>query len=342
MTRRLRVVLAGCGGISRSWLEAVTHLPSLELVGMVDLYESNAQARAQAFGLTVPTGNDLGSMLEWTKPDIVFDCTVPEAHYSVTLTALEAGAHVFGEKPMADNLAQAREMVQAAKASGKVYAVMQNRRYDPNIRTLRDFLRSGAIGQVTAVHADFFIAAHFGGFREEMRHVLVKDMAIHTFDAARFLTGSDPRAVYCYEWNPAGSWYAHDASACAIFEMSGSVVFTYRGSWCSEGLHTPWESTWRISGTTGSVSWNGDELRCEVSSGDEGLVRAHKSLALPAPTPDHPVSWHAAAIESFVDAVQRGETPETVCDDNYRSLQMVLGAVESSRQGRRITFSEAT
>ena len=67
-------------------------------------------------------------------------------------------------------------------------------------------------------------------------------MAIHTFDMARFISGADPVAVYCKEWNPSGSWYDHDASAIAIFEMTGGIVYTYRGSWCAEGLNTTWES----------------------------------------------------------------------------------------------------
>ncbi len=119
----------------------------------------------------------------------------------------------------------ARRMVEAAAASGKTFAVMQNRRYDPNIRRLCEFIGSGAIGRVTTVNCDFYVGAHFGGFRDHMRHVLLLDMAIHTFDAARLITGSafeaqsgDPTGVYCKEWNPAGSWYDHDASAVAIFD----------------------------------------------------------------------------------------------------------------------------
>ena len=334
MNRPLRVLLVGCGGISRAWLEPLTQLPQLELVGLVDLVEANARERAAEFGLSAPTGTDLGAMLTSSRPDLVFDCTVPEAHYGVTLAALNAGCHVFGEKPMADSSEQAEAMVAAAKASGKTYAVMQNRRYDPHIRALRSFLQSGVIGTVTTLHADFFIAAHFGGFRERMPHVLVKDMAIHTFDAARFLTGADPRSAYCLEWNPEGSWYGFDASATAIFEMTGGLVFTYRGSWCSEGLHTPWESTWRIIGTKGTVVWDAAGVRCEVVGQTEGFIYDHVPVTPPVPAASAATSWHGAAIEAFVAAVQTGETPETSCEDNLLSLRMVFGAVESAETRR--------
>lgn len=330
MTRPYRVVLAGCGGISRAWLEPLKRLPELELVGLVDLVEATAQARAAEFGFQVPTGSDLNAMLLETRPDLVFNCTVPEAHCSVTLAALAAGAHVFGEKPLADSLSEAEAMVRAARDAGKVFAVMQNRRYDPAIRALRDALQSGVIGRVTTVHADFFIAAHFGGFREAMKHVLIKDMAIHTFDAARFLTAAYPRTVYCHEWNPEGSWYGADASALAVFEMSDSVVFSYRGSWCSEGFHTPWESVWRIIGTKGTVIWDGAGVRCEVVGKREGFIYEHLPLTPPAPEPARAGSLHEAATASFVHALRQGQTPETHAEDNIHSLRMVLGAVESA------------
>ena len=102
-------------------------------------------------------------------------CTLPAAlsaaitvktNLCVTLTALEHGCHVLGEKPLADSLAHAREMVAAAKQAGKIYAVIQNRRYLPQIRRLRNFLESGAIGELTDI-ADYVL-----GYRAKSRKVL--------------------------------------------------------------------------------------------------------------------------------------------------------------------------
>ncbi|HEX2906157.1 MAG TPA: Gfo/Idh/MocA family oxidoreductase, partial [Phototrophicaceae bacterium] len=200
MPASLKAVLVGCGGMSRAWIDASRTIPDFELVGFVDINASAAQKRADEYGHAALVSTDLEIVLAQTRPDIVFDCTIPEAHQSVTLTALAHGCHVLGEKPLAASLDAAREMVAAAQQSGKLYAVVQNRRYDPNIRRLKAFLDSGALGSLTTVHCDFFIGAHFGGFRDHMRHVLLLDMAIHTFDAARLLTGAQPVSVYCKEW----------------------------------------------------------------------------------------------------------------------------------------------
>ena len=258
MARQLTAVIAGCGGISRAWLNGVRDIPDLQMVGFVDLNEGAAHVLSEEYGWqSAAVGTDLSSILERVSPDVVFDCTIPEAHVQVTLEALQHGCHVLGEKPLADSMANARKMVAAAEEAGRIFAVIQNRRYDPNIRRLRRFLASGAIGPITTVNCDFYIGAHFGGFRDRMEHVLLLDMAIHTFDAARLISGADPVSVFCKEWNPAGSWYDHDASAVAVFEMTGGIVYTYRGSWCAEGLNTTWESDWRIIGTKGSVIWDG-------------------------------------------------------------------------------------
>ncbi|MEN6478135.1 MAG: Gfo/Idh/MocA family oxidoreductase, partial [Anaerolineales bacterium] len=253
-----RAVLVGCGGISRSWLDAIAPMPQVQLVGLVDLVRQNAEQRAAEYGLgDIYIGEDASAAFAALQPDVVFNCTVPAAHLPVTLAALEQGCHVLGEKPLADSMAAARTMVQAAEEAGRLLAVIQNRRYDPRIRRVQAAVRSGVLGPLTTVHSDFFLGAHFGGFRDHMEHVLLLDMAIHSFDQARLITGADPVSVYCHEWNPAGSWYDHDASAVAIFELTGGLVYTYRGSWCAEGMNTSWECSGRVIGPQGTLLWDG-------------------------------------------------------------------------------------
>src|SRR5690242_15659385 len=203
---KIKVVLVGCGNMSRVWLNTVVSMPDVEVVGLVDIVEEVARTRATEYHLqNAVIGSDLSNILERTSPDMVLNCTIPEAHYAVVMEALRRGCHILSEKPMADMMEQAREMVLAAQQAGKIFAVIQNRRYDRNIRRLRSLLASHTLGPITTVNSDFYIGAHFEGFRQHMRHVLLLDMAIHTFDAARLLTGADPVSVYCKEWNPVGS-----------------------------------------------------------------------------------------------------------------------------------------
>ena len=341
MAKPVRVVLVGCGGISNGWWNAVKDNADVKIVGLVDLNEEQAKTRQGEWGLAnAVVGTDLATVLAEVAPDAVFDCTVPPAHVHVTLTALAHGCHVMGEKPLADSMDNARKMVAAAKQAGLIYSVIQNRRYMSSIRSLRSYLDTEKIGPITTVNSDFYIGAHFGGFRDVMDHVLLLDMAIHSFDQARLITGADPVSVYCHEWNPEGSWYKHGASAIAIFEMTGGIVYTYRGSWCAEGLNTTWECNWRVQGQTGCATWNGgDEFAAQFRSGDEGFFRPQTDDTITVTDEPQTSGGHAGVIGEFIRCVQTGGTPETVCTDNIKSLAMVFGAIESAKTGQKVQIT---
>jgi predicted dehydrogenase len=332
--------------MAKGWLKAIAEHADLaaqiRIVGLVDLDIEMAEALAEEFELgDAKCGTDLAAMLEETRAEMLFDIVVPPARMNVVTTGLEHSCHVLSEKPMAPSLEQAREMIALAEKAGRIHAIVQNRRYIPGIRRLRAFVESGAIGALTGVHCDFFIGAHFGGFREDMDNVLLLDMAIHTFDAARFVSAKVPQAVYCHETNPAGSWYRDGASAFAIFEMSDAVTFTYRGSWCAEGAKTSWESQWRITGSKGTVLWDGaDMFDAHRVASDEGFLRDQEELFVPEFLDAHETEGHASVIGAFLRAVETGEKPETSGEDNIKSLAMVSAAIESARARQRVMIEE--
>lgn len=338
MQQRFRVVLVGCGGISGIWMDAVKIMPNIAMVGFVDIAEEAARNKAAQYGVAdAVVGSELLPVLQKAAPDIVFNCTIPEAHKEITIAALEYGCHVLSEKPLASTMEQAKAIITVAQQVGKTFAVMQNRRYDAQIRRLQSFLAADRIGLVTTINSDFYIGAHFSGFRNHMRHILLLDMAIHTFDAARLLTSADPVSVYCKEWNPRGSWYDHDASAVAIFEMSNgtnTIIYTYRGSWCAEGLSTSWEADWHIIGERGSVTWNGaDALRAQIVAQSGQFLSTYQDVPIPQFHDEQKTGGHAGAIRDFINCIRNSDIPETNGQDNIKSLAMALKAVESAEQG---------
>ncbi len=333
----LKAVLVGCGAMSTTWLDAVAQLDGLEIIGLADLDSARVQAVAERHGLqNAVQSSDVAKLLAQTRPDLVFDLVVPQARHAVVSAALAAGCHVLSEKPMAETLDQAKDLIARARDAGKLHVVVQNRRYLDSVRRIARALAEGLIGQLTSVHADFFLAPHFGGFREDMSNVLLVDMAIHAFDAARCMTGRKARSVYCQEWNPPGSWYREGSSAAAIFEMDDGVVFNYRGSWCAAGLGTSWECAWRFIGTRGTLVWDGNaELRAEVAVAPRtGLFDATQQVEVPSA--EDRVGGHLGVLQDFVAAVRGGHVPETAGPDNIHSLAMTLGAVDSARSGRRV------
>jgi predicted dehydrogenase len=336
----VEAVIVGCGAMSGAWLKAASQIDDLSIVGLVDIDVARARARADEFHLdSADVGASLDEMLDAKRPDVVFDVVVPAARWSVVSSALSHGCHILTEKPLAASLEEARKIVAAARTAGRMHAVVQNRRYFAPVRRIRRFLDSGIIGRPTSIHSDFFLGPHFGGFREEMEHVLLLDMAIHTFDAARAMTGLEARRVYCREWDPPNSWYRQGSSASAIFDMEAGAVFTYRGSWCADGARTSWDASWRIVGERGSLLWDGfDTIQAEAAVGAErdGMFAKMIPVEVPALDPADRVGGHLGVTQDFLRAMSDGTPPETTGADNLKSLGMVFGAIDSAEKGQPV------
>lgn len=342
-----RALLVGAGGMGRSWGALLRDHPSVELVGWIDIVSGVAEASAGQLGVGgIWTGTDLGEALRALSPDFLVDVTVPSAHHEVTIRALEAGVAVLGEKPLASTMEEARDLVRCSERTGTLFMVSQNRRYNAGLAAFANLVR-GELGELSVLTASFYRGPHFGGFREEMASPLLVDMAIHTFDAARLVSGADPVSVLCQEWNPPWSWYRGAACACATFEMSDGSRFVYDGSWCAPGRPTSWESSWRAVGSAGSALWDGEGVPSAV-------VVAPSEAAPGARAPAAAVSSEqagdrelrgvldqdapqglAGSLADFLGALSKAATPMGECHDNLKSLAMVFGALESSASGRR-------
>ena len=241
---------------------------------------------------------------------------------------------MLGEKPMAANMPQAREMVAASEKANRLYMVSQSRRYDARLHALRQLV-VGHTGPLGILNSDFYLGAHFGGFRDDMASVLLLDMAIHTLDAARYVSAADPVSVYCEEFNPSWSWYKGASSATALFEMTGGLRYTYRGSWSAEGRYTSWEADWRAVGPRGTALWDGHGTpTAGVVAGTEGFTRP--SATIEAVVRHDAPGGIAGSLADFLNALRTGETPMGECHDNIKSLAMVFAAIESSATGQRV------
>jgi predicted dehydrogenase len=332
-----RALLVGAGGMGRAWARNISTSGRAELVRWVDIRPGAAKAASEELQLAnVQAHHSLTEALRIGDFDFVVDVTIPEAHCEVTCESLAAGFPVLGEKPMASSLAEARKMIGASEASDKLYMVSQSRRYDGRLTAFRRAIAE--VGALGILNADFYIGAHFGGFRDEMDHVLLLDMSIHSFDQARALTNKKPISVFADEFNPSWSWYQHGASANCLFEMEDGVRFSYRGSWCAEGLMTSWECDWRAVGENGSAIWDGhDRIQTATVVSKGGF---HSETSMHDHSRDSIRTGIDGSLHEFLDALETGATPQGECHDNYWSLAMVFAAIESAKQGRRVRIDE--
>jgi len=335
-----KIIIAGCGGMSKTWFEYVMSRNDCEIVGLVDIIRETAEKRAKDYNLTCGIFTDIRDALNKCDANLVFDVTIPENHNYIVTNAISKGLSVMGEKPMANSMKVALDMLKAVENSNNSYFVMQNRRYMKNIRAFSQLVTDGTIGTPGFLKADFFLGPHFGGFRDIMDSPLILDMAIHTFDQARFILGSDPVSVYCHEFNPNGSWYKGNSSAVCIFEFANGCVFSYNGSWSAEGFNTSWESDWRLLSSLGTAIWNGTDFpQYQIVKPGEGKF----NNCLEPQTAS--CKWdgrngHMGCLDEMFDALLNNRKAETDCSDNIKSMSMVFGAIKSSKEQRKIYLKD--
>lgn len=325
----LRVVLVGAGNMGRAWMRVLGESPDVALVGLVDLDTELARRAAVEHGLDVAVGAALAEVAAASSAQAVIDVTVPPAHHAVNTEALFLGLPVLCEKPIAPTVAETLSLIAAEEVSGQLLMTSQSRRYYPQLARLK--AAAATLGDIGFVTTEFFKAPHFGGFRDEMEHPLLVDMAIHAFDVARYLLEADPVSVDCRTFNPAWSWYRGDAAASATFVFAGGTRFTYTGSWCSPGLETSWNGSWRVSGARGSATWDGEgEPRVEYAD-------AFDSEASVVPDSRSEI---AGALDEFVEALRTGATPSGDVHSNVYSLAMVEAAVRSAAEERTVLLAD--
>ncbi|MFC4031682.1 Gfo/Idh/MocA family protein [Streptomyces polygonati] len=149
MSAPTRVAVVGAGDISDQYLKALTAYPDLAVTAVADLVPERARAQAEAYGIR--GWGTTAEVLAREDVDLVVNLTVPAAHAEVALAAIEAGKHVWGEKPLALDRSSARAVLDAADAAGVVVGNAPDTVLGPGIQTAHRLLADGAVGRPRTV-----------------------------------------------------------------------------------------------------------------------------------------------------------------------------------------------
>ena len=333
----VRLIQLGLGGWGRNWVEEVTReTPGVEPVAWVEI---DPATRAQASAkLDLPPERVFGSLqeaLQAVAADAALLVVPLAAHAPLTREALEAGLHVLVEKPFTETLADAQALAELADERRRVLMVNQNYRWFPAPRLARQLLQDGAIGRPMACYLDFhflFGADYRYFFLEEP---LLSDMAIHHFDALRFVLDDEPAVVSCQSWSEPDTPFKGRPAAIATIHLSNGTLVSYRGSWISRGPTTPYGGQWRIDGTRGTIEFTFRGAFAEREKLDRLTLYRPDRPPERARLPKMPCKDRKGALEAFARWVRSGEPPEGVssAEDNLKSLALMFAAIRSAREG---------
>lgn len=325
------VIIVGAGGMGRAWLDTIGRRVDLRVSAVVDVLDGAARATIDERDWDAPGFTSVQEALTEVHADVLLNVTIPEAHLEVSAAAVHAGVPVLSEKPITPTVAEAIRLAALSRSRGVLVATSQSRRHSRGIAAYREVLRGGGGGGAEQLNAQFFQNPRFGGFRDRMAHPLLIDMAIHTFDQARYLLEREPVSVYCEEFNPSWSWYNGAAAAEAVFEFNGGARFSYSGSWCADGMQTSWNGAWRASAEGSTATWDGEK---EVRT--QGHDEEHPTRSVLDGRPE----GLDAALEEFLAALDGAAAPSGEIHRNIWSLAMVEAAIASAESGRRIMLDD--
>jgi predicted dehydrogenase len=341
----LRLIQLGLGGWGRNWVEEITQAtPGVEPVAWVDP-DPAARARAiEAIGLEPAlVFENLEQALRAVRADAALVAVQLAAHASVTRNVLEAGLHALVEKPFTETFAEARALVEIARARGRMLMVNQNYRWFPAPRLARELLRDGAVGRLIACYLDFHFL--FGpGYRSfHLQEPLLSDMAIHHFDGLRFVLDDEPVDVTCRSWSEPDSPFKGRPAAVATIRFAKGALVSYRGSWISRGPITPYGGNWRLDGTGGTIEFTFRGAFDQREKFDRLTLYVPDRRPKKPKLPDMPFKDRAGALAAFAGWIATGEAPDAIssAEDNLKSLALMFAAIRSAREdGRPVPIAE--
>jgi myo-inositol 2-dehydrogenase/D-chiro-inositol 1-dehydrogenase len=346
------LAIVGCGlVVEQCHLPALARIAGLELVALAD----RDVARLTRIADRTAVGRrhtDYRAVVDDSSIDLVAVCAPPQLHAEIGLAVLEAGKHLFLEKPVALNLADADRLVKRPAGAGVQALVGFNFRWHRLIRQARSIIDGGGLGPLATMHTTFASASAFRQEdaawrqRQDFGGVLV-DLGIHHFDLWRFLTGSEVAEVMVHRRTDGPG---HERATVSAATTSGVLIT----SSFSHGVSDSNEL--EICGTKASLRlscYRFDSLRMSENGAPRGAVRhwprdALRALrSVPQAIPrlldgGDIIDSYRRQWQSFVDAIRNNTPIEPALEDGRSALRIALAAAQSARTGRAVRVNEAT
>jgi len=340
----VKLGVIGCGAIGqrRHIPEAAQH-PDVQLVALCDVNEERAHTVGQQYG-NPAVFKDYKKMLEWADLDAVVVGTPNKYHAEQTIAAFNAKKHVLVEKPMAGTREDAKAMIAAAKKAKKVLMVGQNQRLmAPHVKA-KEIMASGRLGRVLTFETTFKHAGPDGWSVDGAASWFFKkpeaimgvcgDLGVHKADLMRYLLGEEFSEVTGFvstrdKKDPkTGKPISVDDNAFISMKTRSGILGTMTISWTNYGSFE--DNSTRIYCEKGVLLIGWDPNFGVVVNYRDGSREYHKLGAVATNTRQE----NSGMMNMFIDAIQTGKQPLIDGDEGYKSLEVILAAMESAASGK--------
>ncbi len=345
--QEVRIAIVGLGLMGCRHASAIQHVAKATLCAVVDPYDNGRQ---EAAALGVPCFNDIQTMITVEKPDGIILATPTKLHVEQGVHCVSANIPVLVEKPLADNLQEARNLVEQAEANESILMVGHHRRFNPLIQQAHKLINEGAIGDVRTVHAtcwfykpdSYFDAAPW---RKKLGAGPISVNLVHDIDLIRYFCGEITQIQAQATASKRG--YDNEDLAAAIlnFENGGLGTVTV-----SDSVVSPWsweftsqeysvypftaEDTYQIGGSHGSLSI--PNLKLWTHDRDRDWWSPMSATDVSSTISD-PLVYQ---IEHFVEVIVTKMAPLVSGREGLRTLAVVDAIQVAAKTGKTIQLTK--
>jgi UDP-N-acetyl-2-amino-2-deoxyglucuronate dehydrogenase len=339
--RRIRVAVIGCGRISANHFKSIEQYPDdLELVAVCDVDAQVRERHAAQYG--VPGFARMDELIEAVRPDAVVLCTPSGLHPDQAVTAARAGVNVITEKPMATRWGDGVRMVKACDEAGVRLFVVKQNRFNATLQLLRRAMDERRFGRIYMVHLNVFWS------RPQEYYDSAKWRGTWELDGGAFMNQAS-HYVDLIDWliGPVESVQAMTATLARDIEVEDTGVMNVRwrsgalGSMSVTMLAYPRnvEGSITILGEKGTVRIGGVAIN-EIQHWEFEDERDYDASVREASYQTTSVYGfgHPVYYSNVVDVFRGRAEPRTDGREGLKSLEVLIAAYLSARDGRTVSL----
>jgi 1,5-anhydro-D-fructose reductase (1,5-anhydro-D-mannitol-forming) len=335
MARTIGWGLIGASTIAREWvINAIRAQAGNEVVSVMSSDATRARQYAEANQIPSHCAS-LDALLADPRIDAVYISTTNELHKAQTLAAAAAGKHVLCEKPLALNLADAREMVTACAKARVVLGTNHHLRNAATHRKIRELVQDGTIG--TPLYARVFHAVylppHLQGWRINNPQAgggVILDITVHDADTLRFIFAAEPTEAIALSQQASLASGELEDGVMAVLRFDNNVLAQLHDAFTVKHAGTGLE----VHGTEGSIVAR--DVMTQRPHGRVYLRNAEGEKEVPV----EPENLYVRSLAAFNAAIRGEGQPSATGEDGVRSLATALAVLESTRTGLRVTIPQ--
>lgn len=343
---KIKAAIIGCGSIAK-----FRHIPeyaaneNVEIVAVCDIVAERAEAMAAQYGGKAYT--DYKEVMQLEEVDVVSVCLPNNLHAPVSIAALNAGKHVLCEKPMATSAEEAEAMIQAAKDSGKTLMIAHNQRFVASHQKAKEILDSGKLGKLYSFKTTFGHPGPEGWsidgkdswfFNKEQAFIgAMGDLGVHKSDLMRYLLGEFSEVGAFIETNAKENTDVDDNAVC-ILRTENGLIGTLAASWAYTAGSG--DNSTVIYGEKGMLRLEADPAYSLIEEYQNGDVVKHQLGKIQTNEDGGQTTSHV--IDHFVECVMEDKEPLITGEEGYKSLQVILAALQSQETKQIVSLKEAS